>query len=93
MPLLLVLIALFVPRIVIALLWFFTNWFTGVMPHWVLGVLGFMFLPYTLLWYSAVHHWFGGTWGPLQVIILVIAVLADLGVTGGTRYRRGEVQA
>jgi len=89
MPLLLLLFALFVPRVVIVLLWLFSTWFTGSI-HWVLGVLGFVFLPYTLLWYTAVQHWYGGEWGVLQLVILVIAVLADLGLPGSTRYRRSE---
>lgn len=87
MPLLAILIALFLPRVVIVLLWLFTQWFSAF-PNTLLGILGFLFLPYTLLWYTAVQHWFGGTWGILQIIVLVIAVAADLGVTGGSQYRK-----
>lgn len=88
MPFLLILIALFLPRVVIVLLWLFTSWLS-VIPHWIIGVIGFLIFPYTLLWYTAVEHWFAGVWGPLQIIILVLAVLADLGLTGGSRYGRG----
>lgn len=89
MPILLLIIALFTPRLVIALVWFFSDWF-AVVPHWIWGVLGFLFLPYTLLWYTAVEHWFGGTWGPLQIVALVIAVLMDIGFAGGTRRRPAD---
>jgi hypothetical protein len=93
MPLILIIPALFLPRVVIAFLWLLTSWFS-VVPGWIIGIIGFLFFPYTLLWYGAVMHWFGGTWGPLQIIVLVIAVIADLGVTGGgSRYKRRGVIA
>jgi hypothetical protein len=41
-------------------------------------VLGFFFVPTTLLWYSAVHNWFDGRWGPWQIAGLVVAVLIDV---------------
>lgn len=88
MPFILLIIALFLPRVVIALLWFSTDWFTGIVPHWMLGILGFLFLPYTLLWFTAVQHWYGGAWGTFQVIVLILAVIADIGIPGRSRYRR-----
>lgn len=88
MPFLLLIFALFIPRVVIALLWFFTSWFGG-MQSIVLGILGFLFMPYTLLWYSAVLNWYASEWGPLQIIVLVFAVLADLGIPGN-QYKRSH---
>lgn len=63
MPCLLVVIALAAPRLVVALLWFFTSWFAGLFasPLWPLA--GFIFLPTTLLWYSAVLRFCGGSTG------------------------------
>ncbi len=87
MPLL-ILIALFLPRLVIALLWIFSQWFTGVFSHWLLPIVGFLFLPYTMLWYSAMHHWYADTWGGLQIVVLVIAVAADLGLFGKAGSKR-----
>jgi len=57
MPCLFALLALLAPRLVLFLLWFFTTWLTGVVsrPLWL--ILGFIFLPTTLLWYSVVQHW------------------------------------
>lgn len=78
MPLLVVILALLVPRVTIALLWLFTNWFTGLFSNGLFGVLGFIFLPMTLLWYSAVQHWFGGEWGILAVVGAVIALIIDI---------------
>lgn len=85
MPCLLAIFALFVPRVVIVLLWFFTDWFTGVFDSIILPILGFIFLPTTLLWYSVVINVYDGVWGPLQIIVAVIAVAIDLSPAGGRR--------
>ena len=65
------------------LLLVFTDWFRGVFPNVFVPILGFLFLPYTTLWYSAIHHWWGGEWGFWQVLIMVLAVMSDLGTLGG----------
>lgn len=85
MPCLLVLFALITPRLVVALLWFFSRWFTGMFPSLLWPVLGFIFLPTTLLWYSAVQHWWGGHWSLWPVVGIVIALMIDL---SPTRHRR-----
>lgn len=89
MPLILLIFALFLPRVVIVLLWLFTGWFAPVQSI-ILGLIGFLFLPYTLLLYTVIEHWYGGVWGPLQMIALVIAVLIDLGIPG-SKYKRNAV--
>jgi hypothetical protein len=48
-------------------------------------LLGFIFLPMTLLWYTAVQNWYGGEWGALQVIGIVIALLIDLSPASSKR--------
>ena len=80
MPCLLAVLALAVPRLVTVVLWLFTPWFRGVFDGrtLLLPLLGFFFVPTTLLWYSAVHHWFGGHWGPWQIAGVVVAVMIDL---------------
>lgn len=85
MPCLFALFGLFVPRIVILVLWFLTDWFSGVFDSLILPVLGFIFLPTTLLWYSVVVNVYNGVWGPLQIIVAVIAVAIDLAPAGGRR--------
>jgi hypothetical protein len=79
MPCLFAILALSVPRLVVALLFMFTDWFVGVVQPPILGIVAFFFLPTTLLWYTAVQHWFAGVWGPWQIVGLVIAVLMDVG--------------
>lgn len=78
MPLLLGLFALFAPRVVIFLLWLASGWFNGVFETRLWPLLGFFFLPLTLLWYSVVTNWFAGQWTWWQLVILIAAVLGDL---------------
>ena len=85
MPLLIVLLALLVPRFVIVLLWLLTNWFTGVFNNPLWPILGFIFLPLTLLWYTVVQHWFNGQWDIIPIAGMVIAILIDV---SPTRFRR-----
>ena len=75
---LILIVGLFLPRLVTGLLYFLSNWFTGVFETWYWPILGFIFMPYTLLWYSIVSNWFGGVWGPLQFIILLLTIIADI---------------
>ena len=75
-------LGLIFPRIAALILYFFTAWFTGVFATVLWPVLGFIFAPYTLLWYSVVINWYGGSWGTLQLVVLVIAVIADLSSSG-----------
>ena len=88
MPCFLALIALAAPRLVIGLLWFFTSWFSGMFPSILWPILGFFFLPTTLLWYSAVQHWFGGTWSLWPVVGIVIALMIDVSPASGRRREK-----
>lgn len=78
MPFLLALIGLFAPRFVIFVLWIASSWFDGVFETRLWPILGFIFLPLTLLWYSVVVNWFGGVWTWWHVLVLVFTVVADL---------------
>ncbi|HET7583837.1 MAG TPA: hypothetical protein VFK13_02965 [Gemmatimonadaceae bacterium] len=85
MPCLFLLLALIAPRVIIVLLWFFTTWFNGIFTTILWPVLGFIFLPTTLLWYTAVQHWYGGQWGTVPIVGIVIALLIDLSPATGRR--------
>ncbi len=87
MPCLAVLLALMVPRLLIVLLWFFTDWFVGMFDTLLWPILGLIFLPTSLLWYSAVINWFGGEWTLVPIIGIVIALLIDLSPAEGGRRR------
>ena len=85
MPCLLAIIALITPRFLIVGLWLFTDWFMGIFDTMLWPVLGFFFAPTTLLWYTAVEHWFGGHWGTLQIVGLVFTVIIDLSPASGKK--------
>ena len=87
MPCFLALIALIAPRLTIFLLWFLTNWFKGMFTSALWLILGFIFLPTTLLWYSVVVHWFGGQWTLWPIVGLVVALMIDISPAGGRRRR------
>lgn len=78
MPCFVAALALLTPRLAVALLWFFSHWFDGLFSSLMWPILGFVFLPTTLLWYSAVHHWFGGAWTLWPFVGLVVALVIDL---------------
>jgi hypothetical protein len=85
MPCLFAVFALVTPRLLIAFLYFFTTWFTGIFSSLLFPILGFIFLPTTLLWYSAVHHWFGGQWSLWPIVGLVVSLMIDISPAGGRR--------
>ena len=87
MPCLAAVIALITPRLLIVALWLFSDWFTGVFDLVLWPVLGFFFTPTTLLWYTVVENWYGGEWGTLQIIVVVITLLIDLSPASSKRKR------
>ncbi len=87
MPCFLVLLAFLTPRLVVAVLWFFSHWFQGIFPSVLWPILGFVFLPTTLLWYTAVQHWFAGQWTLWPIVGLVLAILVDMSPAKGRRRR------
>lgn len=90
MPCLLTLLALVAPRFVIVLLWLVSDWFAGVFDSALWPILGFIFLPTTLLWYVAVQHWFGGVWTFWPIVGIVIALLVDLSPAKGAQRRENR---
>jgi hypothetical protein len=88
MPCLLALLVVAFPRVAIVLLWLFTNFFTGIYHGIVIPVLGFIFLPLTLIVYTYIQKTTPGAMGTQQLIFLFIAVILDLGLIGGGAYRR-----
>jgi hypothetical protein len=86
MPLLLAILALLTPRIAIVLLWLFTTWFDGLFTLTLWPILGFIFLPTSLLWYTVVLHWFGGVWSLWAIVGLIIALIID--VSPAREHRR-----
>lgn len=78
MPCLLALLALFIPRVVIVLVWLFSTWLQTAFDTLLWPILGFIFAPTVLLWYSVVVNVYGGVWSAVPIIGMVIAVLIDI---------------
>ncbi|HZF68484.1 MAG TPA: hypothetical protein VEZ47_10630 [Gemmatirosa sp.] len=77
MPCFAVVLALATPRILVAILWLLTSWFVGLFATILWPILGFLFAPTTLLWYSVVQRWFGGQWSLWPIAGLVVALFLD----------------
>jgi hypothetical protein len=75
------------PRVVLFVLYFFTNYLTRVYHSLLILLLGFIFLPLTTLAYAwMVHN--GYPIDGLYLIILVVTVIIDLGGLGGGEWHR-----
>ena len=88
MPCLVALLAVLFPRVVIVVLYFFTNFFEGVYNSLLLPLLGFIILPITLLAYT----WMVKINQPVDaffLVVMVVAIVLDLGLLGGSARRRG----
>ncbi len=81
-------------RLAIFLTWLFNNdQLTLAMPSGVVGVLGFLFLPWTTLAYTYCYAPIGGVQG-LGWFIVILAFLVDLGSYGSSdRARRRRSNA
>ena len=87
MPCLLVILILAFPRIALVLLFLFSNYLDRAYHGLVLPLLGFLFLPLTTLAYA----WMVNTGQPtagINLLILIIAVVIDVGGIGGGEYHR-----
>jgi uncharacterized oligopeptide transporter (OPT) family protein len=89
MPCLLVLLVLLFPRVILVLMWLFTNMLDKAYHTLVIPVLGFIFLPLT----TVVYAWMVSSGIPIEGInlfLLIVAAIIDVGGHGGGAgyYRR-----
>lgn len=87
MPCLLLIFLLAFPRIALVLLFLFSNYLERAYHGLILPLLGFIFLPLTTLAYA----WMVNTGQPtagINLLILIIAVVIDVGGIGGGEYHR-----
>ena len=88
MPCCLVLIILFLgPRVGLLALWLFSNYLDAPFDGFLVPVLGFLFMPFTTLAYAWAINTTGQVAG-LQMAVLILAALVDLGVVGGGAKQR-----
>ena len=83
MPCLLVLVILFFPRVVLVLMFLFTNYLQRAFNHTLLlPLLGFIFLPITTIVYAwEVNN--GLVLGGINLLWLILAVIIDVSGWGG----------
>ena len=87
MPCLILILVLAFPRLVLALLFFFSTYLERAYHGFLVPLLGFLFLPLTTLTYA----WLINSHMPLEgfnVLLLILAVVLDLGGLGGGEYHR-----
>jgi hypothetical protein len=83
-------IALAMPRLTIVLVVAFSDYIGRAYETFLWPFVGFLFMPLTTLAYAWAIHSRGSVAG-LQLVVVVVAVLIDLGVVGGSaRARRRE---
>jgi hypothetical protein len=90
MPCLLVVLVLLFPRIAIVVLWLFTSFFSGVYDNVLIPLLGFIFLPVTLVAYTWLAK-YNYAVDAFFLIVMIVALAVDLGsFGGGWRSRRSR---
>ena len=88
MPCLVGCLALCTPRLAIVVVVIFSDYIGRAYPSMLLPLLGFFFMPVTTLAYAwAINE--AGTVAGVQLVVVVLAVLIDLGLIGtGAASRR-----
>lgn len=84
MPCLAALLALFAPRAIIVVLVIFTDYIGRAFDSFLWPLLGFVFLPTTTLAWAWAHNARGSV-GGVHAVIVVLAVLLDVGLIGSGR--------
>lgn len=84
---LLLLLAIIGPRFVLLALALFSNYLQAAYTGLLIPLLGFLFMPFTTLAYAWAINSTGQVAG-IQLVVVVVAVLIDLGVIGGSADRR-----
>ena len=75
------------PRIALVLIALFSNYLQRAYHGLLIPLIGFFFLPLTTLAYAWIVNT-GQPLGGLNLIILIVAVIIDVGGLGGGEYRR-----
>ena len=87
MPCLLLIFVLAFPRVMMVLMLLFSTYLQRAYHGLVIPILGFLFLPLTTI----VYAWLRNSHMPLEglnAVILLVAVLIDLGGLGGGEWHR-----
>ncbi len=87
MPLVVGCLALLTPRVAIVLVVLFSDYIGRAYDSLVWPFLGFLFMPLTTLAYAWAINSRGSVAG-VQLVVVIIAVLMDLGLIGGSAANR-----
>lgn len=87
MPCLLLILFLAFPRIALVALFLFSNYLQRAYHGLILPFIGFLFLPLTTLAYAWMINTARPTTG-INLLVLIIAVVIDVGGLGGGAYHR-----
>jgi hypothetical protein len=87
MPCLILILLLAFPRVTLALVFLFSNYLERAYQGLLLPLLGFIFLPVTTLAYAWMVNSGLPTTG-VNLLILIVAVVIDIGGIGGGEYHR-----
>ena len=82
-----VLVALVTPRLVLFMMWVFSDYLNHAFASGWFGLLGFLFLPTTTIMWALAENEFAASGGGLEatgVILVVLGVIIDLGLLGGS---------
>ncbi|HUR27613.1 MAG TPA: hypothetical protein VM509_05455 [Planctomycetota bacterium] len=88
MPLVLGCFALAMPRVVLVLVWMFSDFLGRNSVTGLWAILGFIFLPLTTLAYAFAHQQSHGTPAGIWLALVIVAVLVDLGLLGSSRRKK-----
>ena len=80
-------LGLIAPRLIMVLLWLFSDYLSRAFDgSWLLPLLGFFLLPTTTLAYAIAENSMKGVRG-LGLVLVILGLLVDLGVIGSSRGR------
>src|SRR5260370_39930718 len=90
MPCLIGCLALSMPRLALFLVWLFSNYLDEAYHTFLWPLIGFFIMPLTTLAYAWAWHYGNGSVDGLGLVVVVLAVLVDLGLlgTGESSLRR-----
>jgi hypothetical protein len=91
MPFLLGCFALLMPRVVLVVVWVFSDFLEHNFKTILWPIAGLIFAPLTTLAYAYAHQQSGGNVTGIWLALVVVAVLVDLGLLRSSRRKKKEL--
>ena len=86
-----VLLSLITPRLVLFVLWLFTDYLAMAFSGWLWATIGFFVMPTTTIAYAVAKNDLSTASGSIEaagIVVIVIGVAIDLGLFGGAAKKR-----